>query len=171
MAAWMAPPTPGGTGGGGEVGTDVPAPPPGSPRVVWDTVWAAAAWDFCAAATLALKALVAACWAAASACACCWATRLWMLAFTLLSVPWYWEARVAAWNSDACRLSRVVVAADCCCWSAAWVACNWFWAVCRLSIVVVTLPVAMEEYSDRMPVVLGSDENIWVTWLLVPLLV
>ena len=51
------------------------------------------------------------------------------------------------------------------------VACSWFWAVCRLSTVVVTLPVAMEEYSDRMPVVLGFDENIWVTWLLVPLLV
>ncbi len=38
-------------------------------------------------------------------------------------------------------------------------------------MVVVTLPVAMEEYSERMPVVLGSEENIWVTWLLVPLLV
>jgi len=63
------------------------------------------------------------------------------------------------------------VAAVSCCWRAAWVACNWVWAVCRLSMVVVTLPVAMDEYSDRMPEVLGSDENIWVTWLLVPLLV
>ena len=36
---------------------------------------------------------------------------------------------------------------------------------------VVTLPVAMDEYSDRMPLVLRFDENIWVTWLLVPLLV
>ena len=39
----------------------------------------------------------------------------------------------------------------------------------RLSTVVVTLPVAMDVYSERMPLVLTSDENIWVIWLLVPL--
>ncbi len=38
-------------------------------------------------------------------------------------------------------------------------------------MVVVTLPVAMDEYSSRMSVVFGLDENIWVTWLVVPLLV
>ena len=65
----------------------------------------------------------------------------------------------------------MAVAWDCCCWSAVWVACSWVWAVCRLSMVVVTLPVAMDEYSERMPLVLTLDENIWVTWLVVPLLV
>ncbi len=96
---------------------------------------------------------------------------VWIWEFTLLSVPWYCVANWAAWSSDDWSWFRVLVAADCCCCSAAWVACSWACAVCRLSMVVVTLPVAIEEYSDRMPVVLGSDENIWVTWLLVPLLV
>ncbi len=36
---------------------------------------------------------------------------------------------------------------------------------------VVTLPVAIAEYSERTPLVLTFDVNIWVTWLLVPLLV
>ena len=36
-------------------------------------------------------------------------------------------------------------------------------------MVVVTLPVAMDEYSERMPLVFTFDENIWVTWLVVPL--
>ena len=48
-------------------------------------------------------------------------------------------------------------------------ACSRVWAVWRLSTVVVTLPVAMDEYSERMPLVLRLDENIWVTWLVVPL--
>jgi hypothetical protein len=38
-------------------------------------------------------------------------------------------------------------------------------------MVVVTLPVAMEEYSERTPLVLGFPENIWVIWSVVPLLV
>ena len=38
-------------------------------------------------------------------------------------------------------------------------------------MVVVTLPVAIDEYSERMPLVLALDENIWVTWLVVPQLV
>ena len=48
---------------------------------------------------------------------------------------------------------------------------SWVWAVWSLSMVVVTLPVAIDEYSERMPLVLTLDENIWVTWLVVPLLV
>ena len=67
-----------------------------------------------------------------------------------------------AWFSAACSLFRVVVAWDCCCWREAWLACSWLWAVCSLSMVVVTLPVAMEEYSERIPEVFGSDENISV---------
>ena len=38
-------------------------------------------------------------------------------------------------------------------------------------MVVVTLPVAIEAYSDRTTLVFGLPENIWVIWLLVPLLV
>src|SRR5664280_363141 len=43
--------------------------------------------------------------------------------------------------------------------------------LCLCRVVVVTLPVAIAEYSERTPLVLTFDVNIWVTWLLVPLLV
>ena len=82
-----------------------------------------------------------------------------------------WWARAVAWLGLAVRLFLVSVACDCCCWSAFCVAWSWSCAVWRLSMVVVTLPVAIDEYSERMPLVLTLDENIWVTWLVVPLLV
>ncbi len=56
------------------------------------------------------------------------------------------------------------------CWtSAVCVTCSWACAVCRWSIVSVTLPVAIELYSERMPLVLTFEVNIWVTWFEVPL--
>ncbi len=118
-----------------------------------------------------LNEAVAAALAAAAWAACCWATRFWMLALTLVRVAWFWLTREVACASEACRLSRVAVAWLCCCCRALCAACSWLWAVWRLSMVVVTLPVAMDEYSDRMSVVFGLDENIWVTWLVLPLLV
>ena len=117
-----------------------------------------------------MNAAVAAAWAAAACCGLLLLpTSCWMLAFTLSSVAWSW---VGQRRGLVLRADQVVPGGgglDCCCWSAVWVACSWAWAVCRWSMVVVTLPVAMEEYSERMPLVLGFDENIWVTWLVVPL--
>ena len=94
-----------------------------------------------------------------------------MLALTLFSVCWSCWASEVAWLVSAVRLFLVVVAWVCCCSRAFCVFCNCVCAECRLSMVVVTLPVAIDEYSERMPLVLGFDENIWVTWLEAPLLV
>ena len=83
-----------------------------------------------------------------------------MLASTLSSVDWSWAARSVAWFSEAVRLFRVDWAWDFCCSSDDWVAASWVCAVCRWSIVDVTLPVAIDEYSDRMPLVFtfGGEE-------------
>ena len=170
----MAPATPAGTGGGGPVGDGggraAGRPPPSGwsgPRSGRRSDWA-----FWAAATLALNGLR-------------WPRGLGRRGGRLL-------LRHDGLDVGVDAVERALVLAGqvsrpgsrtpagcrgwrwprlCCCCSAAWVACSWVWAVCRLSMVVVTLPVAMDEYSYRMPVVLGSDENIWVTWLVVPLLV
>ena len=93
-----------------------------------------------------------------------------MLALTLSSVDLSWRP-ASAWLSGRWRLLRVVGGRRLLLLEGVWVAWSWLWAVWRLSMVVVTLPVAMEEYSERMPLVFGFDENIWVTWLVVPLLV
>ena len=42
------------------------------------------------------------------------------------------------------------------------------WAVCSRSIVEVTLPVAIDEYSERIPLVLTFDVKIWVAVFEVP---
>ena len=166
---------PAGTGGGGAVAPRRPrAGPPEPPRRGWSSGPRSGpvVWAFWAAANLALKAA----WRRRPR------PRRRRPAAAARSV-WIWRSRCSACSGTgrpaaaawASRLLQVVAggvaSVDCCCWRAPWVACSWAWAVCRLSMVVVTLPVAMDEYSDRMPVVLGSDENIWVTWLLVPLLV
>src|ERR1035441_8774732 len=187
-AACTAPATPVARGGGGAEGTEgaetppLDEPPPLPPLVValvmerlaaaWAAgavaAWACAAW---AAATLALNAAVAAAWAGAAWAACCCSTSAWMLALTLLRVPWYWLARAEAWFSALDRLSSVEVCCACCCSRELCAAWSCACAVWRWSTVVVTLPVAIAEYSERTPLVLTFDVNIWVTWLLVPLLV
>ncbi len=43
--------------------------------------------------------------------------------------------------------------------------------MCSWSMVVVTSPVAMDEYSERMPLVFMLEVNSWVVLLPVPLLV
>ena len=77
-------------------------------------------------------------------------------------------ASALAWLCAEARLSRVAWACDFCCSRVAWLAANWACAVCRRSIVEVTLPVAIDEYSDRMPLVLTFDVKIWVAVLDVP---
>ena len=60
---------------------------------------------------------------------------------------------------------------DFCCSSDDWVAASCVWAVCRWSMVDVTLPVAIDEYSERMPLVFTFDVKSWVAVFDVPELV
>ena len=94
-----------------------------------------------------------------------------MLASTLASVALSWAARVAAWLWAELRLLRSDWACDFCCSRDDWVAASWAWAVWRWAMVEVTLPVAIEEYSERMPLVFTLEVNSWVAVFDVPELV
>ncbi len=94
-----------------------------------------------------------------------------MLASTLASVWRSWVANALAWFSEPESASRVLVACVCCCSSEDCVDCSCVCAVCSRSMVVVTSPVAMDEYSERMLLAFMLEVNNWVVVLLVPLLV